>query len=184
MATGEIPHEPAVHGSEKQLPLLGATAKVRCAVEQPADLRSREIRGERQPATVAKAILSVLGGELAAQRIGAGVLPDDRVANGLAGMRIPHDSRLALVCDTDRDEVAHLEAALVERTAHHLDDVAQDFAWIVFDPPGAGKDLLVLLLAQGDDASLLIKHEAARRRRSLVDRGNVSIAHEAVLLRE
>ena len=126
----------------------------------------------------------MLGAELAAQRVGARVLPHDRVVHGLAGVRIPHDGRLALVCDADRDEVAHVEAALVERAAHDLDDVAQDLARIVLDPSRTRKDLLVLLLAQGHDASLLIEHQAARRGRSLIDRGNVSIAHEPVLLRE
>ena len=181
MATGEIPDEPAVHRPEQQLALLGSPAQTWSAVEQPAHLRSGEVGRERQPAQVAESILTVLGAELAAQRVGARVLPDDRVVHRLAGMRIPDHGGLTLIRDADRDEVAYIEAAALEGAVHDLDDVAQDLARIVLDPTRSRKYLLVLLLAERNDPTLLIKYQASRRRRSLVDRGNVSVAQRSRL---
>ncbi len=161
MAPGEVPHEPAVHGSEQQVTLLGSLPQPGSAVEQPAHFRSGEIRGERQAAPVAEAVLAKLGTELAAERVGARVLPDDGVVHGLAGMRVPHHGGLTLVGDTNGNQVAHVETSGFEGAMHDFDHVAQDLAWVVLDPPRPWKYLLVLLLAQRDDPSLQVENQAS-----------------------
>ena len=123
----------------------------------------------------------MLGAELAAEGVGPRVLPHDGVVHGLAGVRIPDDRGLALICDADRDEVAHIEAAGIECAVHHFDDVAQNLARIVLDPTRPRKYLLVFFLADRHDATLLIKHEASRGRCALVDGGNESVAQRLQL---
>ncbi len=178
---GEVPDEPAVHRPEEKVALLGSPAQSRSAVQQPAHLRSGEIGCEGQSAPVAEPVLAVLTAELPAEGVRARVLPHNGVLHGLAGMRIPDDRRLTLVCDADRDEVAHIEAAAIEGAVHHFDDVAQDLARIMLDPTRSRKYLLVFLLAERHDAALLIKDEASRGGCALVDGGNESIAQRTLL---
>jgi hypothetical protein len=99
----------------------------------------------------------------------------------LARVRVPDDSGLTLICDADGNEVANIEAACVEGAVHDFDDIAQDLARIVLDPSRSRKYLLVFLLAERNDPTLLIKHEASRGSRSLIDRGNVSVAQRSRL---
>jgi len=160
-AAGQVPEHPGVHRPEGQLAVLGALSRAVHVVEDPGDLRSREVGGERQAGLVAQAVEAFVAGGFAHERAGAGVLPDDRVVDGLAALAVPDHGGLALVGDTDRHQVADLEPAAVECPSHHCDNIPQDLLGVVLHPARARKDLLVFLLAEGDDPTLLIEYQAA-----------------------
>ena len=74
---------------KRMSPRLGALAQALDVVEQPADLRAGEVRGQRQAGLAAEAVLADVAAELLAERVGAGVLPDDGVVDGLTGVLVP-----------------------------------------------------------------------------------------------
>src|SRR5206468_7634468 len=123
------------------------------------------------------AVLADVAAELAHEVTGAGVLPVDRVLHRLAGHPVPQHGGLALVGDADRHDVADAELRLVEGGLDDLADVAPDLLWVVLDPARPGEVLLVLLLADRDDARRRVEDEAPRRRRALIDRCDVALGH-------
>ena len=70
-------------------------------VQNPAELEAAEVGGQRQTGAGAIAVLPAVGAELGNGIGDAGVLPDDGVADGLAGFAVPHHGGLALVGDAD-----------------------------------------------------------------------------------
>ena len=62
---------------KRMSPRLGPLAQALDVVEQPADLRAGEVGRQRQAGLAAEAVLAAVAAELPAQRVGAGVLPDD-----------------------------------------------------------------------------------------------------------
>ncbi len=84
-------------------------ASARCAqpgdrVEQPADFRRREIRVDDEAGATGDRLGVAGGAPCAAERLGAPVLPDDRVVHRAAGGALPQHRRLALVGDADRGD--------------------------------------------------------------------------------
>ena len=109
---------PGVHVAEHQVARLGLLPGAVDVVEDPADLRPREVGGQRQPDLG----LVPLGAaaqvtELLDDRVGAGVLPDDRVVHRLAGRPVPDQRGLALVGDPDGGDVRGLRSALASAPA-------------------------------------------------------------------
>ena len=72
--------------------------------KEPLDLRAGEVRVENEPGALAHQVLVAGLAELVAASRRAAVLPDERVVDGLAGLGVPRDDRLALVRDPDRVE--------------------------------------------------------------------------------
>ena len=144
--------QPRVHRPEQHVAGLGALAQPVDVVEQPADLRSGEVRRERQPAAVAEAVGALVAAELAHEMVRAHVLPVERVVHRHAGRPVPQHRRLALVGDPERDEVARAPAAAVASASPTTCcDVAPDLHRVVLDVPGPREDVVVLDLADGDD---------------------------------
>ena len=102
-----------------QLAVLRPLARAVDVVEQPRDLRAGEVGGERQAGDVAQPVDALVAGQLAHEPAGAGVLPDDRVVDRLAGLAVPHHGRLALVGDADRLDVARLDVGVGHRAVDH-----------------------------------------------------------------
>ena len=91
----------------------------------------------------------------------AGVLPDDGVVDGFAGVAVPDESGLALVGDADGGDVGGKQVAGVEGFGDDEVGVAEDFKRVVLDPAGVGVDLAVFLLGAGDDVAGAVEdHEA------------------------
>src|SRR5205085_6357094 len=132
--------------AEGQLAVLGPLPRALDVVEYPRDLRPREVGRERQADVRPQTVDALVARELAHQRAGAGVLPDDRVVDRLAGLAVPHDRRLALVGDADRGDVAGLAVGRRHRTADDLARAPPHLLRVVLDPTGARCDLLVLAL--------------------------------------
>ncbi len=94
---------------------------------------------------------SAARGELVDARLGARVLPDQRVVDRAPGAPIPHHRRLALVGDPDAGDVTRREMRLPQRGGGHPLDVRPDLDRVVLDPAGVLHDLLVLALRDRDD---------------------------------
>ena len=180
VAAGEVPDQPRVDRPEQDLARLGALAQPADRVQQPAELRGREVRRQRQPALQLEAILALVARELTDQAIGAHVLPVDRVVHRLAGRAIPHHGGLALVGDAEGHEVGGLELRPLQRALDHFEHVRPDLERIVLHPAGAGKDVVVFLLADRDHARLVVEDQAARGSRALIDRRDVLSFHHGM----
>ena len=113
-AAGEVPQHPDVRCSEQCIAAFRVGADAVDVVEDPLDFAAGEVGGGRQarlaPDDGTAAVTIQCSGDL----VGAGVLPDDRVVVGLAGLAVPHDRGLALVSDTQGDEIAGLQIGVVE----------------------------------------------------------------------
>src|SRR5699024_2841807 len=98
-------------------------------------------------------------GELIADLLRAGVLPDDRGVDGLAGVLVPDHGGRTLLRDAHALEL--VEAAVPPRPglADRLGRVFADLLRVVFDPTGAGKDLLVLELPRGHDLPVMVEYD-------------------------
>ena len=125
-----------------------------------------------RPGLAAEAVLADVAAELPAERVGAGVLPDEGVVDGLAGVPVPQQGGLALVGDADRLDVGGGDTRLDDRAGDDLLDIGPDLGGVVFDPARLGEDLLVLLLVDGDDPAVLVEDDAAAGRGALVDGGD------------
>src|SRR5437868_2851208 len=101
-AAREMPEQPAVDRAEQQVAGRRLATRGRNLVEQPTQLQSAEIAGQRQPRACAKSILATFGRKVSNQWIDPRVLPDERVVQRLATAPIPHDGSLALISDADR----------------------------------------------------------------------------------
>ncbi len=86
---GELEREPRVDRAEHRAAVAGAFAQARDVLQQPGDLRGREVGVEHEAGSRAHERLVPLGAQPLAQRRGAAVLPDDRAMQRLAGRQGP-----------------------------------------------------------------------------------------------
>ncbi len=170
MLAGELEREPRVDRAEHGAAVAGALAQAGDVLQQPGDLRGREIGVEHEPGARADERFVPVGAQPLAQRRRAAVLPDERAMQGLARGGVPHADRLALVGDRDRGQLARADVpGIRERLAGHgLGDRPQ-FGEIVLDPAGLGEVLRELAIRAPDRLELLVVDEAGRAGGALVD---------------
>src|SRR5215471_14981968 len=101
----QTPQQITIHGAEGELTARGALARVGNVVEQPSQLRSREIRVEQQAGFGAHQGFVTLILELGAEIRRPPVLPDDGAMQWAAAPTLPQQCRLALIGDADRSNV-------------------------------------------------------------------------------
>jgi hypothetical protein len=176
-AAREVPEDPGVGRAEHELAGLGLGAGALDVLEDPDDLRAREVGGEGKPDGGLEPLDAAVGCEAVDDLLGARVLPDDGVVDGLAGGAVPHHGGLALVGDAHGLDVVARDVGLGQRLPDDLARVAPDLHRVVLDPAGAGEDLLVLELAGGDDGSGVVEDDGARAGGALVDGDDVLLAH-------
>jgi hypothetical protein len=182
-ALRDVPQNPAVDGAEAEFARVRLLACAVDVVEDPSDLRPREIRGQRQAGALPVPAGPLVAAEFRAQCVGARVLPDDRVVHGFSGVPVPHHRRLALIGDADRGDVAFGEIGFRERGRHHLAGVDPQLHRVVFHPACARKELVVFLLGDTDHRTVVIEDHAAAGGGALVYRGDVlNHTHEATSL--
>ena len=87
--------------AEEEVAGLGLLAGALDVLEDPDDLRAGEVGAEGQADDVLEALDAAVGRESVDDLLRAGVLPDDRVVDGLAGVLVPDHRGLALVGDAD-----------------------------------------------------------------------------------
>ena len=162
--------QPRVDRPEHRRAVVRPLAQAGDVLQQPGDLRGREVGVEDQAGALPDQRLVPGGAQLLAARGGAAVLPDDRVVQRLAGRRVPDADRLALVGDPDRGQLAGAHAGVVERLARDGLRDRPDLARVVLDPAGPGEVLGELALGAPDRLGTLVEHEAGGAGRALVDR--------------
>ena len=107
--------------------------------------------------------------QLVAARRGAPVLPDERVVDRLAGVRVPGDDGLALVGDPDRVEAPGVGPGVGERVRRDPPGDVPDLVRVVLDPARAREVLAELAVGASPDPAVAVEDQAGRPRRSLVD---------------
>src|ERR1700730_18907377 len=159
-AAGELPDDPAVDSPEREpTPPAGL-------VQQPFELGRREVRVGDE----ARAPADQVGGELGAAGGGAAVLPDDRAVDGAPGRALPEQSRLALIRDPDRGEIAGGKVCIRERGRRSLLDALPELLRIVLDPAGTGGLLAQPGVAAPLHGELRVDDQTGRTGGALVDR--------------
>eukprot|EP00962_Isochrysis_galbana_P040616 scaffold14744_cov91-Isochrysis_galbana.AAC.1 len=133
--------------------------------DEPGQFDRAEIGGDGEASHATEALLCQLGGSQ--------VQPYHRVVQGLAGVLVPDDGRLALVGDPDRNHVQG-RIALVGQLGHGgvdaLDRVVENLERVVLAPPVPRVELLVLHLVRRNGARMLVEQDEARRGGALVER--------------
>jgi len=158
-AAGELPDDPGVDVAEDHVSGLCLLPDSVDVLQDPLDLRAREVGRDRKPCLRPEAVLASVRDQLVADRVGAGVLPDDRVVDGPPVGAVPDHGRLTLVGHTDRGDVRRLD--LVEPRANDLLGALPDLHRVVLDPARLRVDLLVLLLIDRDNLPAVVEdHEA------------------------
>src|SRR5664279_2704779 len=132
-AAGQVPDDPAVDGAHDELPALSLATCAGDVVEDPLDLGTTEVRGEGQADALLVLVL-VPAAELFDDLAGTGVLPHDCVVDRLAGLPVPDDGRLALVGDSDGDEVVLGLARVGQSEVDNLLHLGPDLQRIVLNP--------------------------------------------------
>ena len=97
----EMPGEPGVDRAEGELAALCARARAFHVVEDPFDLRAREIRVDHETGIFTDILRQSLAFQFLAFGSCSFVLPDNGVVHGHSCFAIPHHGGLALVGDTN-----------------------------------------------------------------------------------
>src|SRR5207237_1136317 len=166
---GQPPDDPGIDVAEEQVAALGRSTGARDVVEDPLDLRPREVGGHDQSGLGLDGRLDAVVDQLLTDVDGAGVLPDDGVVNRLAGLLLPDHGGLALVGDADARELVGLDAFLLHRALDHALRLLPDLHRVVLDPTGLGINLLVFEVVGRDDLAIVAEHHEARSGGALVD---------------
>ncbi len=125
-AAREIPEHPAVRRSEQQFAALGTLACAAHVLEDPHDLGAGEIGREGQSGDRFEALDPLGAGQPIDDLLGARVLPDDRVVDGLPGRPVPDDGGLTLVGDPDTHDIVAGDVGLGEGGPDDLLHVSPD----------------------------------------------------------
>ena len=181
LAAGEVPDQPRVGGAEDRVALLGRLADPVDVLEDPLDLAAGEVGRRGQARLAPDDVALALTVEGAGDPVGAGVLPDDRVVVGPAGVPVPDDRGLALVGDAQRGQVAAREPLVVQGGLDHRGGALPDLDRVVLDPARLRQDLLVLELVLGDLVAAVVEEHEAGAGGALVD-GTDEISHEGCVL--
>lgn len=115
-------------------------------------------------------------------------LPHDGVIDGLAGLAVPHDDRLALVRDTDGMDAVRVDAALELDLDHAGDLGGEDLHRILLDPARMRIAHRERALGHRDLVAELVKEDGPDARRPGVERhdaalGRLARTHRVVLCR-
>ena len=171
-SSGQLPHQPGLHRAEYGASRAGPVPETFLVVEEPAQLRPREVGRGGEPGQLPEALGADRGVKLGGEPGGPGVLPDDRGSERFAGRGIPHDGGLALIRDPDRSDILPFEPSVPERTGDHFPGPVPDLHRVVLHPAGTRRELAVFLLRRADDRPVPGEEQAAAAGGALVDRGH------------
>ncbi len=141
---GQVPQQPAVDGAEQRVARLGGRPGAVDVLQDPLQLAAGEVGGRRQPGPLPDQLAAPVPVQRGGDRVGAGVLPDDRVAVGLAGPPVPHHRGLALVGDADRGQVTGPQPGPAQAGFDDLAGARPDLRRVMLHPARPGHDLVVL----------------------------------------
>ena len=161
LAAGQLPDQPGFDGAEEQIAGLCLFTGTGNVLQDPAQLGAGEVCVDDQTGLGAEGVGQALFLQAVAVLGSTAALPDDGVADGLAGGLVPDDGGFALVGDADGGDVSSGGADVGHGllSNFHLD--APDFVGVMLDPAGLGEELGELLLGNGDHLACFIKENAA-----------------------
>jgi hypothetical protein len=87
----------------------------------------------------------------------------------LACLSIPQDRCFSLIGDADSRDIGRRQLCLLQRGSSDGQLTRPNLFRVMFDPAGLRKVLSELLLSDGKNRSIVIKHDGARTSRSLVE---------------
>ncbi len=161
-----------IDGAEERLARSRPGARAWDVFQQPTQFQAGKVGCEREAGLAAKPVLATVLAKLGHEPVRARVLPDNRVAERLAGGAIPKERRLALIGDADADEIGGGKPGRSKRIRHGGDRIAPDLRRVVLHPAGFRINLLVLLLRGADDRAFPVENEKACGGCPLIDRAN------------
>ena len=164
---GQSPHEPGVHGSEREL--APSRPRTEAAfLEDVPDLRTREVRIQRESGALADERLVAVHTQPLAEGCRDPALPDDCGGDGPAGRAVPDDRGLALVGDTDGGDGLCTDSR--HDLARHAELATPDVVGIVGDMAGRRKALGELALGRRHGDTRAVEGDGSGRRGPLVER--------------
>ncbi|MNS61661.1 hypothetical protein D3C72_946940 [compost metagenome] len=177
LAAREVPQQPGVDRAEGDLAFLRALEDLGVLLEAPADLGAREVGVHHQTGALLE-----LGGlarvdELLAVVRGAAALPDDRLADRLAGGLVPQHDGLALVGDADAGDRRGVHLGGTQAIAQGLEGLGPDLFGVVLHPARLGVVLRDLAVALAGHPALAVEEDHGAAGGALIDRENV-VGHE------
>ena len=146
-AARQLPDRPGVHRAEAELPALRALTRTGDVFEDPRHLRRGEKRRELQPRLFAHHALRLGARQTAAELRRAVALPDDRLADRLAGPAVPDRDALALVRHGHRRDLRRVDARVLQCKARRTEDIRRDLGRVVSHPAAVADDLSVRYVA-------------------------------------
>ena len=145
-SASQFPQQPGINGAKREAAGFRELAGFRDVFENPGNFAAGKVRVDQQAGALLDQILVALRLELLAKRGGAAILPDNGIADGLAGRTVPDNGSFALVGDADGGHVARLRFGFGQSLQSNRNLGCRDLLGIVLDPSGLGKDLGELAL--------------------------------------
>ena len=176
-AARKFPKEPSVDRAEGKLALFGLFTRTLHMVENPLDLRAREVGVDDETRLLLELLDEPLALQILADVCRLARLPNDGVVDWPARSPVPNDRRLALIRDADGSDVAGDEPRLLQSLAHDFMHGAPDLFRIVLDPARLREMLRELLLRHADDLGIHIEDNGTIARRAGIKRHDVFLSH-------
>ena len=105
-ALGQIPDQPAVHGSKKQFSTFCLLSGSLYVIQDPFNLTSGEVRVRNQTGTVCDKSFQPVFFQTLNTISGPSALPYNGIVNRLPCLLIPHNCGFSLICNSDCSNIA------------------------------------------------------------------------------
>ena len=175
LAAREVVDEPRVDRAAHELARFRHLAGAVDVVENPSDLGRGEVRVWHEAGALTDELAVALRDDPLNERCGAAALPHDGVIDGLAGLAIPHDNGLALVCDADRVDAVRVDSTLELHLDHTGDLRGENLDRILLDPARMRVLHGERPLRHSYTVAKLVKEDRANARRAGVERHDAAI---------
>ncbi len=175
--------DPGVDCSEEDVAESGTSLQARHLVQDPLDLRRREIRVRHESGLISDLFdeLRIRGFQFLNEGRRSSALPDDRVIDRSSRVLFPQDRGLTLVRDTDAGNFSRLYIRLGQSLTYAVTYRSPEVLRIVFDPARLRIVLVKGLLRRGNTSAVLTEDHGAGRCRSLINRKHV-LTHRLLLV--
>ena len=172
-ASGKLPDEPAVNGTEAQAALAGKVTGILHILKDPADFGAAEIRVDEKAGLVLDLFRQAKGLERITVLRGTAVLPHYGIVHRLAGLGVPHNGGLTLVGNAYGCNFGWIDAAFGHDVQHNAGLAFPNFFGVMLHPTGTGEMLGKLLLAYGYGSAVVIKNDGTGTTCSLIECKNI-----------
>ena len=170
VAPGEVSQKPCIDGPEDDLALRCPIAQAADILQQPFDFGRREVRIDRQAGSSTKPLCCRMPSERLASLRGPTILPHDGGVERAPGRTIPHDDRLALIAQADRQERSARSRVPGKHLLDHGARGREENLRILLDPPGARRAQGQFAIGGIDRHGTRVEQNKPNARRADVDR--------------